>query len=147
VEADFKYLAALQPGAFFISSQDLEGSKWAVLYFADKAPTSFYLYDRKTRHAELMFQDRPRLKQYTLAEEKALTIPAPDGFPLVSYLTLPPSGSSRGLPLVMLVHGGPWARDEWGFDPQAQFLANRGYAVLQGKLPRLHHQHAIHERR
>lgn len=131
VEADFKYLASLQPGAFFISSQDLAGSKWVVWYFSDKTPASFYLYDRKTRQAQLIFEDRPRLKQYTLAEQKPLTIPARDGFKLVSYLTLPPWGSAKDLPLIMLVHGGPWARDEWGLDPLGQLLANRGYAVLQ----------------
>ncbi len=131
VQPDFKYLAALQPGTFFISSQDLAGSTWVVWYFTDKTPTAFYLYDRKTRHAQLMFEDRPKLKQYTLADEKVLTVPARDGFKLVSYLTLPPWGAAKDLPLIMLVHGGPWARDEWGFDPLGQLLANRGYAVLQ----------------
>ncbi|HEX7284901.1 MAG TPA: S9 family peptidase [Candidatus Angelobacter sp.] len=131
VAADFKYLAALGTGAFFIGSQDLAGSKWVVWYFADKTPAAFYLYDRKSRKAQLIFEDRPRLKQYPLAEQKPIIIPARDGFKLVSYLTLPPWGPAKDLPLIMLVHGGPWARDEWGFDPQGQLLANRGYAVLQ----------------
>jgi dipeptidyl aminopeptidase/acylaminoacyl peptidase len=131
VEADFKYLASLGTGAFFIGSQDLAGGKWVVWYFTDRAPAAFYLYDRKSRTAQLIFEDRPKLKQYRLAEQKPLSVPARDGFKLVSYLTLPPWGPGKDLPLIVLVHGGPWARDEWGFDPQGQLLANRGYAVLQ----------------
>jgi dipeptidyl aminopeptidase/acylaminoacyl peptidase len=131
VEADIKYLSGLQPGAFFIGGQDLSGDKWTVWYFSDAGPISFYLYDRKTRKATLLFKDHPQLEQYQLAEMKPITIPARDGFNLVSYLTLPRGKEAKSLPLVMVVHGGPWARDEWGFDPAAQMLANRGYAVLQ----------------
>jgi len=131
VEADVTYLSRLQPGAFLVSSQDLSGNKWAVWYFADRTPTSFYLYDRKARQAQLLFRDRPQLEKYTLAEMRPFTVPARDGFHLVNYLTLPPGKPMKGLPLVAFIHGGPWARDEWGFDPLGQMLANRGYAVLQ----------------
>jgi dipeptidyl aminopeptidase/acylaminoacyl peptidase len=131
VAADLKYLAALQPGVFLVSSQDMSGNKWAIWYFTDNGPTSFYLYDRAAHKAQLLFQDRPQLAQYKLAEMRPMTIPARDGFKLVSYLTLPPGKPARGLPLILSVHGGPWARDEWGFDPVGQMLANRGYAVLQ----------------
>src|SRR5579864_796 len=131
VTADLKYLAALQAGVFLVSSQDMSDSKWAVWYFTDNGPTSFYLYDRPAHKAQLLFQDRPQLAQYKLAEMRPMTIPARDGFKLVSYLTLPPGNQAKGLPLVLSVHGGPWARDEWGFDPVGQMLANRGYAVLQ----------------
>jgi dipeptidyl aminopeptidase/acylaminoacyl peptidase len=131
VAADLKYLAALQAGVFLVSSQDMSGNKWAIWYFTDNGPTSFYLYDRAAHKAELLFQDRPQLAQYKLAEMRPMTIPARDGFKLVSYLTLPPGNSDKGLPLVLSVHGGPWARDEWGFEPLEQMLANRGYAVLQ----------------
>ena len=75
-----------------------------------------------------------------------MEIPARDGFKLVSYLTLPPGNQAKGLPLVLSVHGGPWARDEWGFEPLEQMLANRGYAVLAGELSRFHYQCAIYER-
>jgi dipeptidyl aminopeptidase/acylaminoacyl peptidase len=131
VAADLKYLAVLQPGIFLVSSQDMSGNKWAIWYFTDNGPTNFYLYDRAAHKAQLLFQDRPRLAQYKLAEMRPLTIPARDGFKLVSYLTLPPENPGKELPLVLSVHGGPWARDEWGFDPVGQMLANRGYAVLQ----------------
>lgn len=131
VAADLKYLAALQPGVFLVSSQDMSGNKWAIWYFTDNGPTSFYIYDRTAHKAQLLFQDHPQLAQYKLAEMRPMTIPARDGFKLVSYLALPPGNPDKGLPLVLSVHGGPWARDEWGFDPVGQMLANRGYAVLQ----------------
>jgi dipeptidyl aminopeptidase/acylaminoacyl peptidase len=131
VAADLKYLAALQAGVFQVSSQDMSGNKWAVWYFTDNGPTSFYLYDRAAHKAQLLFQDRPQLAQYKLAEMRPMEIPARDGFKLVSYLTLPPGNQAKGLPLVLSVHGGPWAREEWGFEPLEQMLANRGYAVLQ----------------
>jgi dipeptidyl aminopeptidase/acylaminoacyl peptidase len=131
VAADLKYLATLQPGVFLVSSKDLSDSKWALWYFTDQGPISFYLYDRSAHKAQLLFQDHPQLAQYKLAEMRPMTIPARDGFKLVSYLTLPPGKEMKGLPLVLSVHGGPWARDEWGFDPVGQMLANRGYAVLQ----------------
>ncbi len=131
VAADLKYLAALQPGVFLVSSTDMSDNKWAIWYFTDNGPTSFYLYDRPTHKAQLLFQDRPQLAQYKLADMRPMTIPARDGFKLVSYLTLPPGKETKNLPLLLFVHGGPWARDEWGFDPVGQMLANRGYAVLQ----------------
>ncbi len=131
VAADLKYLAALQAGIFLVSSEDTSGNKWAVWYFTDNGPISFYLYDRAAHKAQLLFQDRPQLAQYKLAEMRPMEIPARDGFKLVSYLTLPPGNQAKGLPLVLSVHGGPWARDEWGFEPLEQMMANRGYAVLQ----------------
>jgi dipeptidyl aminopeptidase/acylaminoacyl peptidase len=131
VANDLKYLAALQTGAFIVSSRDMSDQKWAIWYFTDNGPTSFYLYDRAAHKAQLLFQDRPQLAQYKLAEERPMIIPARDGFKLVSYLTLPVGSPAKSLPLVLAVHGGPWARDEWGFDPVGQMLANRGYAVLQ----------------
>src|SRR5262249_5583607 len=131
VAPDLACLSSLQSGAFLIASQDLTGNRWIIWYLADNAPASFYLYDHKSRHATLLYQDRPQLGQFKLASMKPLTIPARDGFSLVSYLTLPPGHDPKSLPVVLYVHGGPWARDEWGYDPQVQLLANRGYAVLQ----------------
>jgi dipeptidyl aminopeptidase/acylaminoacyl peptidase len=132
VEPDLKYLATLQPGGVFqFTSQDRSGNKWLVQTYQDAGPASFYLYDRKARHAELLYRDRPQLEKYKLAEQRPLLIPARDGFQLVSYLTLPPGTTGKNLPLVLFAHGGPWARDDWGYDPQVQMLANRGYVVLQ----------------
>ena len=131
VAADLKYLSSLQPGVFLVPSQDLSGSKWMVWYFTDTGPVSYYLYDRTAHQARLLFRDRPQLEQYKLAEMRPTIIPARDGFKLASYLTLPPGKAPKSLPLLLFVHGGPWARDEWGMDPVVQLMANRGYAVLQ----------------
>lgn len=131
VAADLKYLSSVQSGVFLIPSQDVSGNKWVVCYFMDNGPASFYLYDRSVHQARLLFRDHPQLEQYKFSEMRPMTIPARDGFKLVSYLTVPPGKEAKALPLVLSVHGGPWARDEWGFDPVGQLLANRGYAVLQ----------------
>jgi len=71
------------------------------------------------------------LQRYTLAPKKPVGIKARDGLELVSFLTIPPGVTARNLPLVLLIHGGPWDRDQDNYDPEVQFLANRGYAVLQ----------------
>lgn len=104
----------------------------------DVSPTRYYLYDRHARRAEFLFTDNSRLENYTLAAMHPVVIPARDGLQLVSYLSLPPwlDATDEGvwvkesLPLVLVVHGGPWARDAWGYNPEHQWLANRGYAVL-----------------
>ena len=80
---------------------------------------------------ELLFSDRQTLAKYTLARMQPVSFPARDGLTLHGYLTLPVGLEAKNLPMVLLVHGGPWGRDVWGMDPLAQLLANRGYAVLQ----------------
>jgi len=97
----------------------------------DRDPGATHLFDRETGESRLLFRSRPWLVPETLAERRPVRISSRDGLVLRSYLTLPVGSSERGLPMVLVVHGGPWARDSWGWDPQAQFLANRGYAVLQ----------------
>lgn len=114
---------------------------WVVAVSADAGPTDYFIYHRPTKALDLLFVDRPELLQHRLGAMRPVTIPASDGLHLVSYLTLPPAvpatwrpgldALTLGLPLVLLVHGGPWARDSWGFNPLVQLLASRGYAVLQ----------------
>jgi dipeptidyl aminopeptidase/acylaminoacyl peptidase len=128
---DFEALARLSPGDFSVVSRDREDRRWVVSFIQDQAPRSFFLYERASRQGRLLFSTRPRLEGYTLAQTRSLTLPARDGLRLPAYLTLPPGVEPRGLPLVVLVHGGPWWRDVWGYDPEVQLLANRGYAVLQ----------------
>ncbi|MDQ3232438.1 MAG: S9 family peptidase, partial [Pseudobdellovibrionaceae bacterium] len=100
-------------------------------------PARYYRYDRPSKKAEFLFSNRPALEKLQLPELRPIIIPAQDGLKLVSYLTVPLSADSdrdgrpsQPLPLVLLVHGGPWARDSWGYNGQHQWLANRGYAVL-----------------
>ncbi len=127
----FSHLASLAPGVFSVTSRDRLDKQWIVAYELDDGPVTWYRYERDTGQAEKLFVNRPELEQLTLAEMGALTIRARDGLQMVAYLTLPPGAKRERLPLVLNVHGGPWARNSWGFDAQAQWLANRGYATLQ----------------
>src|SRR5262249_27695851 len=110
---------------------DRDLKKFVVAYQADVWPADYYLYDRQTRKLTHLFAGRPDLARYTLAPMKPVTIESRDGLELVSYLTVPEGVEAKKLPLVLVVHGGPWARDSWGFDSTTQWLANRGYAVLE----------------
>lgn len=127
----FEALRKVRPGSFAVVDRAGDDSAWLVLYTADDDPGSYYLYEPKAMTARLLWEDRPELKKYRLAKCKPVLIRARDGLELVSYLTLPPEGRAKGLPLVLVPHGGPWFRDAWGYDALAQLLANRGYAVLQ----------------
>ena len=86
---------------------------------------------RDTKKAEFLFVTQPALSKYQLSSMRCEVIKARDGLELPAYLTLPVGAEPKGLPLVLNVHGGPWARDAWGFRPDTQWFANRGYAVLQ----------------
>lgn len=124
-------LEALSDGDLTALSSDVDGRRWVVGFNHDRDPGVTYLYDHTTGRSRLLFRPFPHLDPGTLARMTPVTIPARDGLELPSYLTLPVGVEPARLPLVLLVHGGPWHRDSWGFDPSAQLLANRGYAVLQ----------------
>ena len=131
IQADFDAIAKLHRGDFNVGTRDRADRTWVVVFNTDDGPVSWYAYHRDTKKAELLFVNRPELEKVVLARMEPKVIRSRDGLDLVSYLTLPPETAPKGLPLVLNVHGGPWARDGWGFDPEAQWLANRGYAVLQ----------------
>ncbi len=132
LEADFDRLAQVEPGRQFgITSRDAANRRWVVAYDGDRQSVHYYLYDRETGESQLLFVSRPAIEQYPLAERRPVRIRARDGLTLHGYLTLPPGVEPRHLPAVIYPHGGPWARDFWGWEPIAQWLANRGYAVLQ----------------
>ncbi len=137
VAPDFEKLGTIARGDFNIVSRSYDDRHWIVADTLADGPTRFYHYDRTTRGAALLFTDRSALENRTLARMHPVTIRARDGLALVSYLSLPPALDPQGagrpkqpLPLVLVVHGGPWARDRWGFNPTHQWLASRGYAVL-----------------
>lgn len=137
VRPDLEYLETVEDGELQVTGRTLDDRWWTVAYTMDNGPTRFYIYDRQERRASFLFTSHPALESLQLAKMHDVIIPARDGLKLVSYLTLPvgsnPDGSTRPakpLPLVLNVHGGPWARDDWGYDPEHQLLANRGYAVL-----------------
>lgn len=128
---DFSALEKVHPGQFDIVSRDRADRKWLVAFGADKDPARFYAYDRATREATFLFAARPELEKYTLAAMRSVTIKSRDGLDLVSYLSVPDGVEAKNLPMVLDVHGGPWVRDHWGYNPEAQWFANRGYACLQ----------------
>lgn len=131
LEADFTALKQVRKGDFGVASRDMADRTWLVSYLADDAPVHYYAFDRATRKATLLFTNRPQLEGQRLAEMRPVSFKARDGLVLHGYLTLPPGSPGKKLPMVLNVHGGPWGRDTWGLDNEAQWLANRGYAVLQ----------------
>jgi dipeptidyl aminopeptidase/acylaminoacyl peptidase len=129
VKGDFEAIAKAVPGDFTITSVDTADAKWVVSETRDAGPVRFWLWDRKAKKAELLFSEKPKLDAAPLATTIPVTIPARDGLSLPGYLTR--LDMTRPAPMVLLVHGGPWGRDTWGFHGLVQLLANRGYAVLQ----------------
>ena len=103
---------------------------WIVSAFSDTDPGTTWLYNRKTKNLKSLYQIREKLDRKSLAEMKPITYKSSDGLEIPAYLTLPKGVAAKNLPLVVFPHGGPWARDSWGYHSYAQFLANRGYAVL-----------------
>lgn len=130
-EADVSALRAVNTGDFTIDDASADGNTLIVRYQGDTQPEQFYAYDRTRAQAAFLFCSRPHLLAYELAPMRPVTLRARDGLPLHGYLTLPAGVEPMGLPTVLYVHGGPWARDRWGFEQIVQWLANRGYAVLQ----------------
>jgi dipeptidyl aminopeptidase/acylaminoacyl peptidase len=131
LEADFEALSRASDGDWNIVSRDLADTTWIVSYLRDNGPVSYFAYDRAAKTASFLFTSKPDLDSYTLARMEPVTFPARDGLTLHGYLTLPIGLKLTHLPLVLLVHGGPWSRDMWGYSGFVQWLANRGYAVLQ----------------
>lgn len=108
-----------------------DASKLLIFAGSDTNPGTYYYLDRKTREMSLLFDVRPALAKRTLSPVKPITYRAADGASIPGYLTIPGGSSGKSIPAVVMPHGGPSARDEWGFDWLAQFFAARGYAVIQ----------------
>lgn len=105
--------------------------KYIVSTFSDVDPGTVWLFDRDSKNLTTLYQSRASLPREALAQMKSIRYPSSDGLEIPAYLTLPKGVEPKNLPLVVLPHGGPWGRDVWGFSGLPQFLANRGYAVLQ----------------
>ena len=131
VANDFAVIAKAAPGHATIVSRDTSDRRWIVAVHRSDAPDLYLGYDRTARKATPLYSSRPELASATLAPKRVVTIMSRHGLKLVSYLTLPPGIPAKNLPMVLLIHGGPWIRDDARFDPEVQLLANRGYAVLQ----------------
>ncbi|MFZ5863626.1 MAG: S9 family peptidase [Nitrospirota bacterium] len=131
IRKDFDAIRGLHHGDASIMSRDHADHTWIVAFTSDREPTAFFAYDRRSTRGRLLFHSKPDLLNFTLAPMEPLDLTSRDGLTLRGYLTYPPGPERRGLPMVVNVHGGPHARDTWGYDPEAQWLANRGYACLQ----------------
>jgi dipeptidyl aminopeptidase/acylaminoacyl peptidase len=137
IEADFAHLKTIVDGEISIVSRSLDDQRWVVVFVLDDGPARFYHYSRADRTSRFLFTQRKGLESQPLATMHSTVIASRDGLELVAYYTLPMGSDSNGdgipdhpLPMVFKPHGGPWSRDYWGFSPQHQWLANRGYAVL-----------------
>jgi dipeptidyl aminopeptidase/acylaminoacyl peptidase len=131
IKLDFDMLQEIHQGDFSVVSRDDADETWIVAFTVDNGPVPFYAYQRKTQSATFLFDNQPALNDYTLATMEPIVFTSRDGLTIHGYLTLPPGQGRKNLPLVLNVHGGPQARDEWGYRPEAQWLANRGYTCLQ----------------
>ncbi|MFO0980819.1 MAG: S9 family peptidase [Planctomycetota bacterium] len=137
IKPDLDQLKTVSKGDLNVVDRSQDDQHWIVSYLEDTGPVRVYHWDRTTHKATFLFTNRKALEGLALSPMSPVVIKAKDGLDLVSYLTLPAGTAGKDalhpsapLPMVLLVHGGPWARDAWGFHPTHQLLANRGYAVL-----------------
>ena len=128
---DLARLRDVHRGTPGVTSMTRDEDTWVVTFDSPTDPGATYLFDRETGEATFLFRPRPWLEPEHLADMRPVSFRSRDGLLIHGYLTTPRRVPATNLPLVLLVHGGPWARDVWGFQPEVQLLANRGYAVLQ----------------
>lgn len=137
VAADFAAIEKEIGGQFLIEDQTPDDRKWLIQAITGNLPDRFFIWDRDARSATMLFSAKEPLQDRVVGETRPVVIPSRDGKSLVSYLTLPPGLALNGegnldkpVPMVLLVHGGPWLRDAQIYDEEAKWLADRGYAVL-----------------
>jgi len=128
-EPIYNKLRAFRPGTLRIVSKDQNDRRWIVAFDSDTAPLRYYIYDVESDSSIDLGPSYPELEKYNLKEMKPISFVSRDGLKIHGYLTQ--SDLKQPAPLVVLVHGGPWERDSWGYNSEAQWLANRGYNVLQ----------------
>ena len=131
-EADYKLLQSKLPGKDIVPTSSTKDEKlWMIVAASDREPGQRYLFNRDTKELTLQYSVFDKLPRESLAPVKSISYTSADGLTVPAYLTLPVGVEAKNLPLVVYPHGGPWARDSWGYQATPQFLANRGYAVLQ----------------
>jgi dipeptidyl aminopeptidase/acylaminoacyl peptidase len=131
IKPDLAAIRALHAGDPVSSGGDDTDATWLIAFTNDTSSVSYFSYDRASRTGRLLFEARPELDRYELAAMEPFSFAARDGLTVHGYATFPAGAQRTGLPTVMNVHGGPWARDSWGYQPEAQWLANRGYLCVQ----------------
>ena len=131
-EADYKRLQKKLPGMdISLGSVTADERLWLITASSDVEPGERHLYNRDSKDLTFQYRIREALPREHQVPMQAIRYPSSDGLEVPAFLSLPKGVEAKGLPLIVVPHGGPWARDAWGFDSMAQFLANRGYAVLQ----------------
>jgi dipeptidyl aminopeptidase/acylaminoacyl peptidase len=131
VADDLAAIRALHRGDPMFAGHDDADATWLVGFTNDSGAVPFFAYDRASKSGRFLFEHQPALSRYELAPMEPFSFTSRDGLTVHGYATFPPGADRSGLPTVLNVHGGPWARDAWGFDPEAQWLANRGYLCVQ----------------
>ncbi|HEV7387721.1 MAG TPA: alpha/beta fold hydrolase [Gemmatimonadaceae bacterium] len=131
-EKDYNFLKSKLPGKeIAIPSTTRDERVWMIVANSDREPGERWLFDRDSKKLTFLYRVFDKLPRESLAQQKPISYPSTDGLTIPAYLTLPVGVEAKNLPLVVYVHGGPWGRDNWGYSSIPQFLANRGYAVLQ----------------
>jgi dipeptidyl aminopeptidase/acylaminoacyl peptidase len=131
-EADYKLLQSKFPGKEIgLGSSTADDKLVLITASGDTDPGERYIFDRATKKLALQYKVRERIPRDQMASMQPVRYPSSDGLEIPAFLTLPKGVAGKNLPAIVLPHGGPWARDGWGFNNLAQFMANRGYAVLQ----------------
>ena len=131
VTDDLKAVRALHPGDPSFAGRDDADTTWLIAFNVDAGSVSYFMYDRAAKSGRLLFEARPALSGYELAAMEPFSFTARDGLVVHGYATFPPGLGRENLPAVVNVHGGPQVRDAWGYNPEAQWLANRGYLCVQ----------------
>jgi dipeptidyl aminopeptidase/acylaminoacyl peptidase len=131
VEKDFELLRHRLPGKELSVLSPLENPVWFLIATSDIEPGEAFTFDRRSRRLTFQYRMYHGLSRRALATRSPIRYPSSDGLEIPAYLTLPRGVEPKSLPLLVMAHGGPWARDLWGYDKFAQFFANRGFAVLQ----------------
>ena len=132
IREDWKIIEALHPEYDHgRPRRTTDQTIWVVGFTADDGPVKYYMLDRKSKKTRFLFDHRPDLNDYDLVKMEPISFTSRDGMTIHGYVTFPRGGERKNLPVVLNVHGGPWYRDAWGYNPEAQWFANRGYVCLQ----------------
>lgn len=129
-EPEWNQIRTLHTGDPFLSNRDDQSRNWVIGFNNDSGPIPYWVYDALNAKSYFLFNHQPDLEKYQLSKKEPFVCKSRDGLDLHGYLSFPLQ-ERENLPTVLKVHGGPWARDVWGYDPEAQWLANRGYLCIE----------------
>lgn len=130
-ESRYAYARSLDTGECVVTSRTLDDMHWIVAFEKDNGPVSYYYLNTHNTSVYSLGDHRPQLRNYDLSPMEPITYQARDGLTIHGYISYPIDTPRAQLPLIVYVHGGPWVRDSWGFNPTVQWFTNRGYACLQ----------------